>query len=338
MNDKSETSSRIGFLSVDEAKARGKEVDRRTDIWAFGVILFEMLTGKQLFVGETASDTLAGILKSEPDWEQLPAEMPRQVERVLRRSLAKDPRQRLRDIGEARVRLENPETESGLFTGPIEALTDAPGPRNFGRVAPWALLTICLLVIGWLVWRPAGDHLSGPLFVAMPSPAEADFHLTGSYPGSPELSPDGTKIAFSGVDKNDKTIRLYVRKLASEEAAVLNDTEDAQYPFWSPDGQWLGYYSRHEGLMKVPLNGGPPQLVCAAGNGKGGSWNDAGDILLTTDYNTSIFIVKATGGEPRAVTNISQDGKFNSHRHPQFMPDGRHFIYYARAKIGRAHV
>ena len=109
------------YMSPEQA--RGHEVDRRADIWAFGVILFEMLTGKQTFVGETASDTLAGILKSEPEWERLPDELPFQVERVLRRCLAKDPRQRLRDIGEARVRLEDPTAESGMFSGPIQAVT-----------------------------------------------------------------------------------------------------------------------------------------------------------------------------------------------------------------------
>ena len=107
------------YMSPEQA--RGQEVDRRADIWAFGVILFEMLTGQQLFAGETASDTLAGILKTDPDWEQLPEDLPFQVERVLRRCLAKDPRQRLRDIGEARVRLEDPEAESGMFSGPVPA-------------------------------------------------------------------------------------------------------------------------------------------------------------------------------------------------------------------------
>ncbi len=315
------------YMSPEQA--RGKEVDRRADIWAFGVILYEMLTGKQLFLGETASDTLAGILKSEPEWDDLPTDLPYQLDRVLRRCLAKDPRQRLRDIGEARVRLEDPEAESGLFSGPIHAVTDTPVSSRGKQLLPWALLAISVVAVGWLQWRSPGAP-EGALFVAMPAPQEADFHLSGSYPGPPQVSPDGKRVVFSGNDKESHSVQLYLRSLADEEAVVLSDTKEAQYPFWSPDGLWVGYYARNEGLMKIPVNGGPPQFVCAAGNGKGGTWNEAGDILLTTDYNTSIFMVKDTGGDLRAVTNLAGDEGFNSHRHPQFMPDGRHFIYFAR--------
>ncbi|MEN8008044.1 MAG: serine/threonine-protein kinase, partial [Candidatus Krumholzibacteriota bacterium] len=138
------------YMSPEQA--RGKEVDRRADIWAFGVILFEMLTGRQLFVGETASDTLAGILKSEPEWEELPPGLPYQVERVLRRCLAKEPRQRLRDIGEARVRLEDPTAESGLFSGPVAAMPDADGGGRWGRLLPWGLLAVSLAAVAWLAW------------------------------------------------------------------------------------------------------------------------------------------------------------------------------------------
>ncbi len=317
------------YMSPEQA--RGKEVDRRADIWAFGVILFEMLTGKQVFAGETASDTLAGILKSEPDWGQLPADLPFQVDRVLRRCLAKDPRQRLRDIGEARVRLEDPQAESGMFTRSLKTVTDGPGPRRrIGQLLPWMLLAVSVVTLGWLQFRPGTKRPDGALHLAVPSPAGVEFHITGSYPGLPEISPDGSSIAFCGVDTTDQMIRLYVRNLGDVESTVLNDTEDAQYPFWSADGKWLAYYSRKEGLMKIPVAGGPPQLVCAATNGKGGAWNREGDILLTTDYNSCIYTVKATGGTPRAVTDLKHDKHFNSHRHPQFMPDGRHFIYFAR--------
>jgi len=321
------------YMSPEQA--RGKEVDRRADIWAFGVILFEMLTGKQLFLGETASDTLAGILKSEPEWDQLPDGLPFQVERVLRRCLEKDPRQRLRDIGEARVRLEDPEAESGIFSGPIAAVPDTGGGGRLSRIVPWGLLAMSLAVLVWLQWGSRDVSGIGVQHLAVPGPKEVDFHIGGSFPGLPAISPDGSRVAFSGMSQIDHTVYLYVRDLGTERSVMLSDTKDAQYPFWSPDGRWLAYYVRTEGLLKIPVDGGPPQMVGTASNGKGGSWNQMGEILFTTDYNTQIFLVAATGGEVLAVTDLEADEGFNSHRHPQFMPDGRHFIYFARGN-GRA--
>jgi len=316
------------YMSPEQA--RGQEVDRRADIWAFGVILFEMLTGKQTFAGETASDTLAGILKSEPEWDDLPDGLPLQVERVLRRCLAKDPRQRLRDIGEVRVRLGDPDAESGTFSGPVSVARD-PGRRGgIARLVPWALLAVSMAVIGWL-WLGSGDAQVGdPRHLAIPSPEEVEFHITGSFPGLPEISPDGRRLAFSGVSQPDNAVNLYIRDLDSEHAVLLNDTRDAQYPFWSPDSRWLGFYSRGTGLIKVPVDGGPTQKIADATNGKGGSWSKQGQILFTTDYNTSIFVVSEDGGEVRQATDLKSDKGFNSHRHPQFMPDGSHFLYFAR--------
>ena len=316
------------YMSPEQA--RGKEVDRRADIWAFGVLLFEMLTGKQLFVGETASDTLAGILKSEPEWGDLPDGVPFQVERVLRRCLDKDPRQRLRDIGEARVRLEDPEAESGLFTGAVAAVTNSPRSVRLGQFLPWALVVISVVAVSWLQYSLSTRPTPETLHLAVPAPKEIDFHLTGSFPGLPEISPDGERVAFSGRSQANNEIQLYVRALGQEQSVALSDTKDAQYPFWSPDGNWLAYYVRTEGLMKIPVNGGPPQTVCEAGNGKGGSWNQMGEILLTTDYNTPISVVPAGGGTASPVTDLENDQGFNSHRHPQFLPDGRHFLYFAR--------
>jgi len=316
------------YMSPEQA--RGKEVDRRADIWAFGAILFEMLTGRQLFAGETVSDTLADILKSEPEWERLPVGLPYQVERVLRRCLAKDPRQRLRDIGEARVRLEDPAADSEMFSGPIAAAADTGGRGRLRRLVPWGLLAASLALLAWLQFGT--QHVTDPVVqhLAVPGPNEVGFHISGSFPGLPTISPDGQRVAFSGVSMEDNVVRLYVRDLGAEKAVALSDTKDAQYPFWSHDGRWLAYYVRSEGLLKIPVDGGPPQMVGVASNGKGGSWNQMDEILFTTDYNTPIFLASARGGEARQVTDLENDEGFNSHRHPQFLPDGRHFLYLAR--------
>lgn len=317
------------YMSPEQA--RGKEVDRRTDIWAFGVLLFEMLTGRQLFVGETASDTMAGILKSEPEWDLLPQGLPFQVERVIRRCLAKEPRQRLRDIGEARVRLENPEAESGMFSGPVAV---APAPKSLRKkLTIWGLVSIKAAVVVWLIFGRADKVVELPAWhVAIPAPTDANFHVTGSFPGLPVISPDGTHVVFSGRVTEGHRVQLYLRSLAASEAVALPNTEDAQYPFWSPDGKWVGFYARDKGLMKIMISGGPPQMVCEASNGKGASWNESGQILFTTDYNSSVMMVDATGGISRDVTDLAHDTGFNSHRHPQFLPDGRRFLYFARSE------
>ena len=319
------------YMSPEQA--RGKEVDRRTDIWAFGLILFEMLTGHQLFAGETASDILAGILKTEPDWNILPKDLPWQVERVLRRCLAKDPRQRLRDIGEARVRLENPAAESGMISGALNA-ADLPSGRG-RQWLPWGLLLASLAAVAWFAVGPGRPTLNRPiLHLAIPSPEAGEFHLSGSFPGLPVVSPDGRYVVFSIESNTDHNIQLFVRSLDSGTAVALDGTTDAQYPFWSPDSKWVAFYDRSEGLKKIMVGGGPTQTICPAGNGKGGSWNQNGEVLFTADYNAPIQVVAAVGGSPRPVTSLEGDTGFDSHRHPQFLPDGRHFLYLARRAGG----
>jgi Tol biopolymer transport system component len=316
------------YMSPEQA--RGLAVDRRTDIWAFGVVLFEMLTGRRLFEGETVTDTLAGILKTDPDWGTLPDNLPHQVERVIRRCLIRDPRQRLRDIGEARVRLDEPDAESGFFTGPITPLADAPPARL--RFLPWALLAVAVAALGavaFLGWGPSGPVT--PIQLAIPAPAGAGFQLNTSFPGLPVISPDGQYVVFGGQDKESGEVALYLRSLDANEAVALDGTRDAQYPFWSPDSRWIAFFDRNEGLKKIPVNGGPDQTICQAGNAKGGSWSPDGTIVFAPNFDSSILKVSSLGGEPVPVTDVLQDAGFDSHRHPWFLPDGRRFLYLARS-------
>jgi eukaryotic-like serine/threonine-protein kinase len=319
------------YMSPEQA--RGKEVDRRTDIWAFGLVLYEMLTGHQLFAGETASDTLAGILKTDPDWNELPPDLPWQVERVLRRCLAKDPRQRLRDIGEARVRLEDPTAESGMFSGAIPIATETTDRGR--RLLPWALVVVSLAAALWFALGQGKSEADrSTLHVAVPAPEEASFHVNGSYPSLPVVSPDGSHIVFGAKSETDETIRLYLRSLGAGQAVALDGTENAQYPFWSDDSQWIGFFDRNEGLKKVMVGGGPTQTICPAANAKGGSWSQANEIIFAPEYNSFLQVVAAVGGEPRQITTLEGDEGFDSHRHPQFLPDGRHFLYFARGTGG----
>ncbi len=317
------------YMSPEQA--RGLSVDRRTDIWAFGVLFFEMLTGHRMFEGETVTDTLAGILKTDPDWDALPDSTPPQVERVLRRCLTRNARQRLRDIGEARVRLEDPEAESGVFTGPIRPIQmDEPSKMRF---LPWALLAFTVAALGYFAFGRPGPVDTGPIQLAVPTPDGVEFQLDTSFPGIPVISPDGKYVVFGGVDEEGEVL-LYLRAFDSNQAVTIDGTENAQYPFWSPDSRFIAFYDRNEGLKKVPVNGGPGQNICPAANGKGGAWNEDGTIVFTPNFDTPIMKVAAVGGEPVPVTDLKSDTGFGSHRHPWFLPDGRRFLYLARANTG----
>ncbi|MEZ4387267.1 MAG: protein kinase [Candidatus Krumholzibacteriia bacterium] len=314
------------YMSPEQA--RGLAVDRRTDIWAFGVILFEMLTGRRLFAGETVTDTLAGILRTDPDWDSLPDALPHQVERVLRRCLTRDPRQRLRDIGEARVRLEQPDAESGVLPGPIPPLAPTRSARR--RLLPWALAGLLALATGYLGFlRPTTDDSDGPIQLAVPAPDGVQFQLDTSFPALPTISPDGRHVVFGGVDEDAKAC-LFLRAFASRQAVALDGTENAQYPFWSPDSRFIAFFDRNEGLKKVPVDGGPVQTICPAANAKGGSWSKDGVIIFSPSHDQPLMSVPAVGGEPVAITDLASDTGFDSHRHPWFLPDGRRFLYVAR--------
>jgi serine/threonine protein kinase len=322
------------YMSPEQA--RGLPVDRRTDIWAFGVILFELLTGRQLFAGETVSDTLAGILKTEPDWKGLPEGLPHQVERVLRRCLIKNQRQRLRDIGEARIRLEEPEAESGYFTGQLTPLVETTA--RWKRVVPWGLVVLAVAALGFMMSRGSGPApAEEPIHLAVPSPEGAVFQLSSSFPSLPVISPDGKHVIFGARSEEDGAVQLYLRSLSSNQAVALDGTQNAQYPFWSPDSRWIAFFDRNEGLKKIPVGGGPDQTICAAGNGKGGSWSPDGTIVFAPEFNTPLHRVSALGGESTPVTDLDSETGFDSHRQPWFLPDGRHFLYLARATDGNDH-
>lgn len=308
------------YMSPEQA--RGKEVDRRADIWAFGVVLFEMLTGKPVFVGETASDTLAGILKSDPPWDRLPKEMPNQVERVLRRCLAKDPRQRLRDIGEARVRLENPEAESGMFSGSVAAVHET-GSR-LGQMLPWGLLVAALglaALMGLGVFKKKA---------AFEKPIAYRFDLTIETSSDiPNISPDGRQFAYVGDFEGENVI--WIRAFNEEAGRPLpaTDTTDGQ-TYWSADSRSLAYFT-DDALMQINLAGGAPKELAKAPVGwRTGSWSPQGTILMEVllnpqengwylwqpDRRTFVKIERSLPQEDRLSKNW-----------PTFLPDGEHFIF-----------
>ena len=309
-------------------QARGRGADRRADIWAFGVVLWEMLSGQRLFEGETVSDVLAAVLTRDPDLAALPTTTPGSIRRLLTRCLERDPKNRLQWIGDARLELVAPATET-------EPESATMSPSVVSRYLPWvaaAAIAAAALVFFSLLQSP--DRDTRVLEFAIHPPPDSVFHLEGLGPGPVALSPDGRRAAYSVRDR-DGVIRLCVRRLDTMETRIVPETEGAQYPFWSPDGSEIGFFSRSSASLRViPADGGPGRTLCISRNGKGGTWNEDGTIVFTPDSDTPIFAVSAAGGEPRQLTELDRARGDNSHRHPWFLPDGRRFLYTARSVRG----
>jgi eukaryotic-like serine/threonine-protein kinase len=306
------------YMSPEQA--RGKRVDRRADIWAFGVVMWEMLTGKRLFTGETVSDTLAAVLTREVDFDALPPETPAQVIWVLRRCLARDPAVRFRDAGDVRIALD---------ADPLAATVRRESKRPIAAAA-----VAIFIAILFAMWQIAGGRetarLASPIHAAIPLPKGSGLALSGIQPGPPVLSPDGKRMALV-LDEENGSRRLWIRDLASSTAHPLEGTGDASYPFWSPDGEHVAFFADGK-IKRVPAAGGSVLVVTNASNGKGGAWNQDDVILFSPLFNSGLHMVPANGGTAVAVTKVDTAAGETSHRFPQFLADGRRFLYLSRRR------
>jgi eukaryotic-like serine/threonine-protein kinase len=312
------------YMSPEQA--RGKSVDRRADIWAFGVLLWEMLTGRRMFLGETVSDTLAAVLTRNPDLNALPPDTPERVRWVVRRCLERDPRKRLRDIGEARVALIEP-----------DPVSDAPATRAAAsEVAPaggwrWVALASLLAAVALAAILVVRQLSSGEvLYVNIPLPPDTHLALSGIQPGPPAISRDGKQIAFVGEGKVGVR-RVWVRRIDEPKARMIPDTDGASYPFFSWDGDHIGFFAQQK-LKRVPVAGGSVLTVADAPAGKGGSWSRDDVIIFSPSFNGPVYRVSATGGPTAPLTAIDLERGDSSHRFPQFMDDGKHFTWLVRRR------
>ena len=300
-------------------QARGKTVDKRADIWAFGAVLFEMLTGTRAFPGDDVSEVLASLLAREPDWTRLPGGLSSSIVTYLRRCLQKDARQRVQAIGDVRLAL------GGAFETAASPVTTTPTAPSRGRL-PWiaALVVAAALIVALAV--PALRYLRA---TSPPPPPEMRVEITTPATDAPlqfALSPDGRSLVF--VASGDGPSRLWLRPLDQTAARPLAGTEGAASPFWSPDSRSIGFFAAAT-LLRVEVAGGVPQILATlTGTNYGGSWSADGTILFPRQVYSPLWRVAATGGEPVAVTRTDPPRQI-SHRHPQFLPDGRHFLFYA---------
>jgi serine/threonine-protein kinase len=305
------------YMSAEQA--RGKATDRRTDIWSFGCVLYECLTGRALFEGETVSDLIAKILQTTPDWNALPADTPRRVRVLLERCLTRDAKLRLRDIGEARIALSDPTMDSGTpSTGAARSRRGRSTLIMAGLVVASALITG--LAIRFSAHAPETKHVA--LSVVLPKGQRLD---AGNENDVLAIAPDGSSIAFAA-SVGTGNHRLYLRRLDRPEIVELPGTDDAANPFFSPDGEWVAFFARRH-LLKTSVRGGTPVVLAEAGTYRGGTWLDDGSIVYTPTFASPLFLMSANGGEAHAITTLDSTRSERTHRWPCALPGAKWVVF-----------
>jgi serine/threonine protein kinase len=297
------------YMSPEQAK--GRPADTRSDVWAFGCVLFEMLTGTRAFSGDSVTEILAAVLRSEPEWAALPAATPPAVRRLLRRCVQKDRTRRLQNAGDVRLEIEEAPGEPVL------------APRE-SRLA-WIVAAVLALALGSALAAP---YLRKPVdapemrveIVTPPTPDPISF----------AISPDGRRLAF--VASGGGAPRLWVRSLDASTAQVLAGTENASYPFWSPDSRSVGFFAANK-LMRFDIGGGLPRTLATVAGGRGATWSSGNVIVFAPATNgVGLFRVSASGGQVTEATTLQLPRQVG-HRFPQFLPDGRRFLFWVNGAL-----
>jgi Tol biopolymer transport system component len=314
------------YMSPEQA--RGDAADSQSDIWSFGAVLYEMLTGLSPFARNTTADTLASVLEAQPDYSQLPSGVQEGIRRLIRRCLEKDRRRRLRHVGDARVEIED--SLAAMAGGTVEVGPDVPSVLRTDR---WRWLAVALGVttvalLGLQVYQRYRANPPAVMRFAVHPPPGGVFQTpviagaAASVGGT--VSPDGRTLAFTATDASG-TIMLWVRAIDALNARALPDTEGAALPFWSPDSRSLAFFASGK-LKRIDVADGRPQNVCDVGRGVGGTWNRDGVIVFAAGLDSGLRRVSAAGGESQVLTTLG-DGE-RSHRFPSFLPDGQRFLFY----------
>lgn len=315
-------------------RLEGQDADQRTDVFGFGLVLYEMLTARAAFAGRSAAALIAAILSSEPAPLGLDHPKAPELEWIVRRCLDKNPDQRWQSMADVQAILRRLASHE-----PAAARSTPPRARRRTLVlgAAGFLLAGSAAGLGWLLAeRQAARGTAGPIAFTVNPPVGGAFTPTEGSLRTAQLalSPDGRSLAFVAAGP-DRIPRLWVRRFSSVLAQPLPGTEDATFPFWSPDARHLGFFSRGF-LRTADLGGGPPRQLAPAENGRGGSWNAAGEILFSPDTSGALLLADTANGSTRDATALDASRGETSHRWPAFLPDGRRFLFFARSQAGPA--
>jgi Tol biopolymer transport system component len=300
-------------------QARGRPVDHRADIFAFGCVLYEMLTGTPAFHGESVPDILSHVLQRDPDWTRLPATVPPPVHRLLRLCLEKDPKKRRQSAGDVRLDLEHALAEPAVLAPVVRDRRSRGWLLAGAAIAVVTIAALAIPAVGHL--REAAPREMRLQIVTPPSRAPLTF----------ALSPDGRFIVFvAPASSSDSAQHLFVRALDETEARALPGTDGARAPFWSPDSKSIGFFAS-EKLFRIDIGGGPPQALAPAQVAMGGAWNEDGTILFAQNTVSPLLKIPASGGEAMAATQLDSPHHLG-HRFPSFLPGGRRFLFFAEGE------
>jgi len=317
------------YMSPEQA--RGQKVDRRSDVWSFGAVLYELLTGKQAFAGDTVSDVLASVLKADPEWSALPHELPPAAGQLVRRCLVRDAKQRLQSIGDARIALAESLAQPGGRGATVQLAAPSTAAAR-SRLLPWALFGLALAALAAsLALRGAEKSRAEPPLRL--SVAVTDRALDLAIGSSVDLSPDGTRLVTVVGDDNAKT--MSIRSLDRQDAVQLatgSGTVNVPYhPFFSPDGAWVGFVTPSE-LRKIPASGGTAQTLCKVERSRGASWAEDGTIVVAPSPASGLVRVSAAGGQPEPLTRLDAAKGEVTHRWPQVLPGGKAVLFTSHKK------
>jgi serine/threonine-protein kinase len=307
------------YMSPEQAK--GRSINKRTDIWAFGCVLFECLTGKRAFQGETVTEIVASILKSEPDWSSLPAELPASIRTLLRRCLQKDQSQRLRDIGDARIEILEPATQSSET-------------ETAWRRLPflWLAVSAAVLLIVGVIIGPSliGHFRKAPFVSAIKSTIQIGTGqvLAGTHFGrtAMALAHNGRFMVY-GAPSGPVPVKIYLRWMDQLDAIPVSGTEKGMNPFLSPDDQWIGFWEAGGKLKKVPVTGGVPTILCDTGIMFGADWGRNNTIIFSPGENLGLSRISSDGGQPEVLTVPDKAKDEFGHRLPHYLPDNRGVLF-----------